>query len=354
MVTPAERPPIGIGRRLLFTVLAVAGVFVILESGLRLAGFRHPTTVESMAFTFPIDDYNRGQPVPFLDRDDVLFWKLRPSVLDHNSKGTVGPEFSVAKPPGRFRIIALGDSCTYFGPEPYPQRLQARLNAAQPGRFEVINAGVIGYTSYQGLQRLTHEVASWSADLVIAYFGWNDHWLARGYSDREQPAHQGFLPGLVRTLDRLRVFQGLEMIVGRRASVTGPARYRVSLEDYGNNLREMKRATDAMGATLWLITAPHAFDLGIPKYLTTSGEVSEPSGLIALHDSYNEQVRQIARELGITVVDLDQIISTKNKAALFIEDHIHLSDGGRTLAADTLFEALASKGLVNAPPVGRR
>ena len=40
MVTPAERPPIGIGRRLLFTVLAVAGVFVILESGLRLAGFR--------------------------------------------------------------------------------------------------------------------------------------------------------------------------------------------------------------------------------------------------------------------------------------------------------------------------
>jgi len=84
MVTPAERPPIGIGRRLLFTVLAVAGVFVILESGLRLAGFRHPTTVESMAFTFPIDDYNRGQPVPFLDHEFVeLCAQIPPQVKMH-------------------------------------------------------------------------------------------------------------------------------------------------------------------------------------------------------------------------------------------------------------------------------
>lgn len=354
MNATTSRPPIGIGRRLLFALLTVAGVFFVLECGLRLAGFRHPTTVEAMAFTFPIDDYNRDQPAPFLERDDVLFWKPRPLVLGHNSKGTFGAEFSEVKAPGRYRIVALGDSCTHFGPDPYPQRLQARLNAAQPGRFEVINAAVIGYTSYQGLQRLTHEVPGWSPDLVTAYFGWNDHWLARGYTDSEQPSHQGFLSKVVRALDRLRVFQGLEMIVGRRAAVTGPARYRVSLEEYGNNLREMKRATDAMGAKLWLITAPHALDLGIPEYLTTSGEVADPSGLIALHESYNEQVRHVARELGITIVDLDQIISTKNKAALFIEDHIHLSDGGRTLAAATLFETLMNKGALSVPTAGGR
>lgn len=349
MSATQTRPPISIGRRLLFAALTVFGVFVILECGLRLAGFRHRTTVESMAFTFPIDDYNRSQPEPFLERDDVLFWKPRPLVLGHNSKGTFGLEFSDAKPPGTYRIVTLGDSCTYFGPNPYPQRLQAMLDGTQRGHFEVINAGVIGYSSYQGLQRLTHEVSRWSPDLVTAYFGWNDHWLARGYPDREQAAHQGGLNAIVRALDHFRVFQVLELLVGRSAVSPAGAVYRVSLEDYANNLRAMKRATDTMGAALWLVTAPQALDLGLPKYLLTSGEVDDASSVIALHARYNEQVRSVANELGIPIVDLDRIVSDKNKAALFIDDHIHLSEAGRTLAAETLLAMLKTQGLVSAP-----
>lgn len=337
-----------IGRRLSFAVLTVLGIFVVVECGLRIAGFRHPTTVESMAFTFPLDDYNRDQPEPFLDRDDVLFWKPRPLVLGHNSKGTFGPEFSETKSAGTYRIVALGDSCTHFGPGPYPQRLQALLDSAQRGRFEVINAGVIGYTSYQGLQRLTHEVSRWSPDLVTVYFGWNDHWLARGHADKDQAAHRGWLPSLVRALDHFRVFQALEQLVGRRAVSQAGNVYRVSVDDYAGNLRAMKRATDAMGATLWLITAPHALELGIPPELAASGEIADPGGVIPLHDRYNEQVRAVATELGVTLVDLDRVVSDRNKAALFIDDHIHLSDAGRTLAAETLLATLKSQGIVPA------
>lgn len=53
----------------------------------------------------------------------------------------VGPEFADAKPNGIFRIVCLGDSCTHFGPDSYPEKLQALLNEVAPGRFEVINAG---------------------------------------------------------------------------------------------------------------------------------------------------------------------------------------------------------------------
>ena len=334
------------GNQLLYSGLTALVVFGAVEGAFRIAGYNRPATVESMAFTFPIDDYNRDAPVPFLQRDDVLFWKPRPLVLGHNSRGVFGPEFKDAKDPRQFRIVALGDSCTHFGPDPYPQRLQAMLDTERPGRFDVINAGVIGYSSFQGLTRLKHEVSGWGPDLVTVYFGWNDHWLARGYPDREQLAARGVLDRLRRALDRLRFYQWLESVFARRPSLQTAVQYRVSLTDYADNLREMKRAADGMGARLWLITAPHALDLGIPPYLATSGEVADMAGLIALHGRYNDQVRAVARETGATLVDLDRLIGSMDKTGLFIDDHIHLSDTGKTLAAQTLLAAMKEQRLI--------
>ena len=75
-----------------------------------------------------------------------------------NSKGLRSPETPYEKPEGVFRILALGDSWT-FGfrmeePDAYPRQLERILNerAAERGdrrRIEVINAGVIGYSTDQ-------------------------------------------------------------------------------------------------------------------------------------------------------------------------------------------------------------
>jgi len=342
----------------LFSAIVVVSTFLVLEGGLRWAGFDHPTTVEAMAFTFPIDEYNQSAPTPFLERDPLLFWKPKPLVMGHNSKGTWGAEFADAKPAGTYRIVALGDSCTHFGPDPYPQRLQMLLEKDRPGRFEVINAGVIGYSSFQGLTRLKNEVTQWSPDLITVYFGWNDHWLARGLSDREQSTGSRNLSSTYQVLDHLRAFQLVAWLAGRGRPSAGDVRYRVSLEDYGSNLREMKRAADALGARIVFITAPHALDLGVPAYLATSGEVADMTGLIDLHERYNEQVRAVAHELAVPVVDLDRQFETMNKAVLFNDDHIHLSDAGRTLAARALRDMMTGEGLLKdaghqATPAGR-
>ena len=45
----------------------------------------------------------------------------------------------------------------------------------------------------------------WSPNLVIVYFGWNDHWLSRGVDDKQQSAEQP--SGLIRRLADTRVFQ---------------------------------------------------------------------------------------------------------------------------------------------------
>jgi len=88
-----------------------------------------------------------------------------------NAEGMRGPAL---RDDGSRRILALGDSCTWgWGvgqDESYPAVLQDLLG---PG-YQVINAGVPGYTSYQGLVALRGKGLALQPAIVIAGFGWND------------------------------------------------------------------------------------------------------------------------------------------------------------------------------------
>ena len=101
-----------------------------------------------------------------------------------NSKGLRNPEIPYQKPAGVYRILALGDSWT-FGfrmnePDAYPRQLERDLNerAVARGylsRFEVINAGVIGYSTDQEAAYLRVEGWKYQPDLVLVnYYSVND------------------------------------------------------------------------------------------------------------------------------------------------------------------------------------
>ncbi len=320
-------------------VMTALVILAVIEVGLRISGFERRSGVEYMRFTFPMDEYNRTAPEPFLVRDPVLFWKPKPRTLGHNSKGVFGPEFETTPRPGVFRIVSLGDSCTHFGPGPYPERLARLLSDLKPNRFEVINAGVIGYTSYQGLQRLNTDVAEWSPDLITVYFGWNDHWIARGYRDSQQARRRFGMAAVYRAMEPLRIFQAVRTVVERRLRlVPESGQFRVTPDEFAANLRDIHSRGKSLGAQVWFLTAPHALDLGIPPYLLSSGEISDPSRLLELHQSYTDVVRQVAKETGAGLVDLQERMDRMDKRDLFMDDHIHLSDRGRTLVAQMLAE----------------
>ncbi len=108
-----------------------------------------------------------------------------------NSYGFVGPEFSAEKDPGKFRIVAMGDSVTHgllFPPCSWPGQLQRQLDAMAPGRYEVINGGVEGYGTWHVLQRLRYDVVQLKPDMLIVHIGWNDLW-AYNPNDRKQVAN---------------------------------------------------------------------------------------------------------------------------------------------------------------------
>ena len=84
------------------------------------------------------------------------------------------------KPPNTVRIICYGDSNTDgpleggAWPAALAEILGIRIEHGRRDAYEVLNAGVTGYSSYQGLRRLEQEIDLYHPDVVLVSFGWND------------------------------------------------------------------------------------------------------------------------------------------------------------------------------------
>lgn len=145
---------------LITVVVSVLFSMMILEVGLRIY-FR--------------DDYS----VP--NHRNLLFknvWSQK--YINLNSAGFRGPEFTTAKLPGRFRILALGDSLTYGegiknAEDTYPRILERKLNqGVSIRRFEVINLSRCGNNVMHYIESLKDPGLSLKPDLVMIGFYIND------------------------------------------------------------------------------------------------------------------------------------------------------------------------------------
>jgi hypothetical protein len=130
---------------------------------------------------------------------------------DHGMRGAA--DYSVAKPPGTFRIAGLGDS-VMFGwgvgeGEPYLQLLEADLNRRAAGaaghhRYEALNFAVPGYNTWMEVATFEHRALAFAPDLVVVHFVGNDfelpHFLQRPES-RRSPS-RWYLVELARALFR--------------------------------------------------------------------------------------------------------------------------------------------------------
>jgi len=105
-----------------------------------------------------------------------------PTCMGRNSRSIPralrGRSSTTSQRSGVYRIVALGDSCTFgtgFWRVSYPGVLQRLLDAsASSRRFEVINAGIEGYNSTFALERIRDELLQYKPRLMLLYIGWND------------------------------------------------------------------------------------------------------------------------------------------------------------------------------------
>jgi lysophospholipase L1-like esterase len=111
--------------------------------------------------------------------------------IENNSLGFRGSELrSGSSARGVYRILCIGDSTTFgFNVDQhasYPAQLTGFLRALQPDRdFEVINAGVPGWTWLQGVRFLERRGLALDPDVVIMAHGVNDQLMPTWVTDAE-------------------------------------------------------------------------------------------------------------------------------------------------------------------------
>jgi lysophospholipase L1-like esterase len=348
--------------------------FLLVEILLRGAYFVRNSMVRYVPLPYAFgDDY--GPIPPWLDallilkNDDTLIWKNEPNVrrtyldvfspvpTEHdriallrrfipavpqefrsnptwdvriNSLGYRGEEMPAAPQPSTVRIACVGDSWTFGMPvgqdQTYPSRLAAWLHQEQPDtRYDVQNFGVLGYSSFQGLQLLKTRILDFRPNIVVIGFGMNDSEVA-GYRDKDIVGGEG-RPSLTSRLketakDAAGHIEGYKLLkyealvlrfrpkplgdylkTDTEAKGSGPVDYesiepwtRVSPHDYESNIREMIRLAREHGASVVLV----------------DNELWNGS-------PYRGVLRQIANELGAPLVDSLAIV---NAARASIEESL--------------------------------
>jgi lysophospholipase L1-like esterase len=135
--------------------------------------------------------------------DRYLLWKGRPNVIGQahigprgvlgemrfNSLGFRSPEISKIKNTDLKRIVCMGDSSTFgwiiYCEDAYPSILGNLLSSHLPNKYEVINVGIPGYSSFQGLIQLEKVVLDLKPDIISFLYGRNDSWYLKGQRDKE-------------------------------------------------------------------------------------------------------------------------------------------------------------------------
>ncbi len=167
-----RRLPARLVDRLLLVLIAVQVPLFALELVLRIAGPVLPGDYQTTTFTAWSEEFGR-QNLP-----NSQGWRRSSEYTTYvrvNSKGLRGPEIEHAKPPGEFRVLALGDSYTFAlqvrEEQTFVVLLQDSLQVPNAGvRFQTINAGADGWSTIHQYAWFGEEGFRYQPDVVVLMF----------------------------------------------------------------------------------------------------------------------------------------------------------------------------------------
>jgi hypothetical protein len=274
---------------------------VVLEIGLRIFGYGYDTPL-----IVPVG----GDAAPGT-------YRLNPQV-DRAYFGPLdlpGPEprpFALPKPPGLYRILAIGGSTVAGFPYPFelalPRQLEVVLQQQSPDRpFEVLNAGITAINTHSEVDLVRQGIAC-EPDLIIVHSGHNEFYGPGGEASTASGVAPRLYP-LLQTLRRQRLFQLVSSCVRRPPKthllealpadiaipVDGPVFAR-TLESYRAHLREMAALATRARIPILLTTVPCNLRDQSPMHsLFRNGlteqqqrELAERQKAAAHHSSYRE------------------------------------------------------------------
>jgi lysophospholipase L1-like esterase len=368
-----KQPSIRLPRKseIILPVISILLTFFLLEVGARLwlnylatpdqyERYVLFTSINPKEFAWTPHQYLVYYPTP----------NYRKGQTFHNSLGYRNDEFSLEKPRGVYRIVALGGSSTYDvsiedNKKIFTEQLE-KLLTEQYGyqNVEVINAGVPGYNSWEILINLEFRVLDLDPDLVIIYEGTNDvharmvepSAYRADNSGRRQPWHIPPVPlweqsTLLRIMGRMMNFTrqvSVDDFTSSQTFLSWPFEYRLDedgadpakiLEQnppvyFQRNLENMIAIAKEHGSQVLFATwahSPNLNDYASKDYYQRGFQEN------------NEVVIQVANRHHIPLFDFASVMP---QDAIYWADGRHVNEAGALEKATLFAEFIHSQGLI--------
>jgi lysophospholipase L1-like esterase len=302
---------------------------------------------------------NRSLDYPeVFKKDHDLFWRFRPAqtitsrffdgkTYHINSLGLRGPEI----PPksDKIRVVLLGNSCTFGWGMPdsstYAVILEKLINGdpSMP-KVEIINAGIPGYSTFQGKKFFASDIIKLKPDIVMTMFAWNDQWAAAdNIPDDEQKLPPQWALDIQNLFSRLKIYRLAKKLILSSTEKSLDAKldranpvYRVSFDDFYNNLNMIVNYARVNGIRPILLTSPIP---ALDKYYPPDSR----SPMHQYHERYNERTRRLAADSKTELIDIARDFD--NYDNLYDDapkDPIHFNAAGHRTAAELIYNYLKS------------
>jgi lysophospholipase L1-like esterase len=370
-------PALSLSKKILFAAIATVLFFALFEIVLRLTGFHYDP-----AEKVEVGGQNARPDFQGLQRDPTMSWSWVPipdsqriiSIpqlnrsfkITLNKNGFRGPDFADQKSPSSVRIVLMGDSCTLgWGVDDrntYGFHLQRILRNRSHKSIQIVNAGVLGYTTFQGLHDLKTRILRLQPDIVILSYNWNDHLPAlevvtrvgstrtrTHLPDKELPAGAN-IAEISENLRKLQVVQFVDYLISRfygfgfpaareKRESTNPSimMTRVSVSDYKRNLQQMIELLRLKKIKIVMFTeaarkspdaASNPVDAAVLPYFP-------------LQANYNQAFKQVAQAMNVICVDPVTELSFYPPSEVFL-DMVHKNSKGNLIIANQLVPAVLS------------
>jgi lysophospholipase L1-like esterase len=285
----------------------------------------------------------------FLERfvvpDPDLLWRLRPAARGPLATNELGLRDAPYHAQADVKILLLGDSVAWGDgvdeiTRTFPYLLERRLSARHPERtFEVVNAGVPGYTTEQEATYLERHGLALGPTAIVVQFTLNDvisrpPWLTRWRGREALREAYGFF------VQHSRAFAAIARAMQQRAREQEARQVRALVEPtwgpdveraWQRMLAQLDRIRSLAGASVIpvvLLAAPYR------SQLEDAGTQREPQDRLA----------EYARAHGLGYVDvLPALAALPHEAALrCFHNEGHFSLLGHDVVADLLLDPVAA------------
>ena len=325
--------------------------------------------------------------------DAVLKYRLAPDFLGPATTGEYhtqirtnshglreDKEYSMPKPPGTFRILAVGDSFTMgVGVElaqTWVKVLERSLaGGGSPVKYEVINAGVPGYDTSQEVAYVSNDGSNLDPDLVLLGFfvgnDVNDNYrkpdevVIRGYLMEGEP-RGGILSADARIFLQ-RNFHLYHFLYGYWHGLLHPetegymkakrdfflsifaaqdnAQTAAMWEATWQQLRQLKRLVQERGWTVAVVIMPDHLQVDARAWQQIE-ELQSPGRSYRV-DAPDQKMIQRCAELGLPALDLLPVFQGADRSSeMYFKVDGHWTAQGNALAAAAISDYLRKQALI--------